>query len=261
MRTLKLTIEYDGTRYSGWQVQAHARTVQGELLRASEDFFSRPVELGGAGRTDAGVHALAQVAHLKFPRWGSSPVAVRRRIENLRLQEVLWGINDRLPADINILDVEDASGNFHSRHDAVLRSYLYQISTRRTAFGKKYVWWVKDRLDIEAMAEAAQVIAGRHDFAAFSERDSKRAGISTIVDVESAEIFTDEHLILFRITASHFLWKMVRRLAGSLVEIGRRNAGVQDLVALIENPGGKSRLVPARLTAPPSGLFLENISY
>ena len=132
---------------------------------------------------------------------------------------------------------------------------------RRTAFGKKYVWWVKDRLEVGEMARAAELVVGRHDFAAFSERDTKRDGQSTIVHVESAEITTDEHLIRFRITASHFLWKMVRRLIGSLVEVGRGRASVEDFARLIENPRSQSPLVPARVTAPPSGLFLESVDY
>jgi tRNA pseudouridine38-40 synthase len=255
MKTWKLTLEYDGTRYSGWQEQSNARTVAGELRKAAEDFLQRQVEIGGAGRTDAGVHALAQVAHLKLAPAGG-------RSKNLpRPQEILYGVNDRLPSDINLLEVEEAPDRFHARHDAVSRSYLYQISTRRTAFGKKYVWWVKDRLNVEAMSQAATAIAGRHDFAAFSERDVKRDGQSTIVVVESAEVTAAEHLILFRVAASHFLWKMVRRLVGSLVEVGRGNASVGDFTRLIAEPSSQTRLDPARVTAPPSGLFLERVAY
>jgi tRNA pseudouridine38-40 synthase len=253
MLTWKLTLEYDGTRYSGWQEQANARTIAGELRKAAEDFFNRPVEIGGAGRTDAGVHALAQVAHLRLSSRGGRPRTIPRP------QAILHALNDRLPADITLLEVEPAAERFHARHEAISRTYLYQISTRRTAFGKKYVWWVKDRLDVKTMAQAADLIVGRHDFAAFSERDAKEQ--STTVVVESAEIITDEHLILFRITASHFLWKMVRRLVGSLVEIGRGNVKIEDFAQLIERPMDGSKLEPARVTAPPSGLFLERITY
>lgn len=265
-RTLKLTLEYDGTRYSGWQEQTNARTIAGELHQAAEDFFGRAIELGGSGRTDAGVHAIAQVAHLKFPRWGASPAHLRERIAKLPSQEILWGINDRLPSDINILAVEDAPPNFHARHDALARSYFYQISRRRTAFGKKQVWWVKDRLNVEAMAEAASLIVGRHDFSSFSERDTKREEQSPIVVVSEAEVLVEDHLILFRISASHFLWKMVRRLVGSLVEIGRGSASVEDFRRLLESAANQpkvslAKLDPARATAPPSGLFLESVTY
>jgi tRNA pseudouridine38-40 synthase len=251
MKTWKLTLEYDGTRYHGWQEQQNARTIQGELRRAAEAFFNRQVELGGAGRTDAGVHALAQVAHLRLSPRGGRPKTLPRP------REILYGLNDRLPSDINLLSVAEAPDRFQARHDAVARSYLYQISTRRTAFAKKYVWWVKDRLDVAAMARAAELIAGRHDFAAFSEHEAKREEQSTIVVVETAEIATDDHLILFRITASHFLWKMVRRLAGTLVEVGRGNLSLEDFARLLQYRTNE----PARWTAPPSGLFLERVSY
>jgi len=251
MKAWKLTLEYDGTRYSGWQEQQNARTVQGELRKAAEDFFGTRVDLGGAGRTDAGVHALAQAAHLKVePR--------RAKIKSVpRPQELLYALNDRLPADICVLEVEETDPRFHARHDAVARSYLYQISTRRTAFGKKYVWWVKDKLDVAAMSKAAQLIAGHHDFVTFSKRDAARPDESTIVAVESAEVTTEEHLILFRITASHFLWNMVRRLVGTLVEVGRHNLSVEDFAAMLNGKSGAA----AVWTAPPSGLFLESIEY
>ncbi len=273
MRTLKLTLEYDGTRYSGWQQQANAQTIAGELWTAAEDFFGRPVDIGGSGRTDAGVHAIAQVASIKFPRWGSSSAEIRDRISNLKPQEIIFGLNDRLPPDINVLAVEDARPEFHARHDAKSRSYIYQISTRRTAFNKKFVWWVKDRLNVRAMADAAELIVGYHDFSAFSERDVRRLDESTIVVVNEAEFVVEDHLIIFRISASHFLWKMVRRLVGSLVEVGRGNVSVEDFGSLIETPPpktqakteikllAKSTLDPARVTAPPSGLFLENVTY
>jgi tRNA pseudouridine38-40 synthase len=253
MLTWKLTLEYDGTRYSGWQEQSNARTIAGELRKAAENYFNRKVEIGGAGRTDAGVHALAQVAHLRLSSRGGRPKTIPRP------HEILHGLNDLLATDINVLEVEPATERFHARHDVNSRTYLYQISTRRTAFGKKYVWWVKDRLDLNTMSRAAGLIAGRHDFAAFSERDTKQQ--STIVVVESAEFMTEEHLILFRITASHFLWKMVRRLVGSLVEVGRGNVSVEAFGQLIENPMNDSNLDPARVTAPPSGLYLESVTY
>ena len=267
MRTLKLTLEYDGTRYSGWQAQANARTVAGTLHQAAEQFFERPVELGGAGRTDAGVHALAQVAHLKFPRWGSTPAPQRQRLERLRPREIMNGINDLLPPDINLLEVADAPPNFHARHDALQRSYVYRISLRRTAFDKKYVWWIKDRLDVALMTEATAHLTGRYDFSAFSEFDARRADLSPLVKVVGAQLTREDHLLVFQISASHFLWKMVRRLVGSLVEIGRGRATIDDFTTLLTRPrraeqtGQGGRLDPARVTAPPSGLFLEEIVY
>ncbi len=261
MRTLRLTIEYDGTRYSGWQEQTNAKSISGEIRRAAEEFFERPVEIGGAGRTDAGVHALEQVAHLRFPRWGSSPPRIRERLSNLAPREIVHGINDRLPSDINLLAVADTPPGFHARHDAISRSYLYRISTRRSAFEKRHVWWVRDRLQLPAMAEAAARLTGRHDFSAFCERDPRRDEQSTIVHIDSATIVRDDHLLLFRLVASHFLWKMVRRLTGSLVEVGRGNVTVEQFARLLDAPGEPNPLLPAKVTAPPSGLFLERIGY
>ena len=245
----KLTVEYDGTRYYGWQEQKGARTVAGEIRSAAETFLNQPADLIGAGRTDAGVHALAQVARLR---------AARR----VRPTELLHGLNDRLPPDIHVLRVEVAGAQFDPRRDALARYYLYQRSTRRTAFAKKAVWWVKDRLDIEAMQQACALLAGRHDFARFCD---KRAGEqSTIVVVEHAELRREGDLILFRIGASHFLWKMVRRIAGALVEIGRGQLRLDDFQSLFDEAVRKRAASPfdaAARTAPPSGLFLERVIY
>src|SRR5947207_1481005 len=148
MARFKLLIEYAGTRYSGWQIQKNARTVQGELDRAARIVTGRKdFELYGSGRTDAGVHALAQVAHLDVSS-SLPPETLRRRM------------NDELPADINILTATIVPHRFHARHDAVARRYIYQIATRRTAFAKAYVWWVKDALDVERMRHAAQAFVG-----------------------------------------------------------------------------------------------------
>ena len=242
----KLTLEYDGTKYHGWQEQANAKTIQGELRKAAEDLFQDRVDLGGAGRTDAGVHALAQVAHLKL-----------RQHSRLRPQEILFGLNDRLPADICLLDVTETHPRFHARHDATARSYVYQISTRKTAFAKKQVWWVKDKLDVVAMSECAKLLVGRHDFQAFSKADPARPDESTIVVVTAAEVVTDGHLILFSITASHFLWNMVRRIVGALVEVGRHKLTGTEFAALLHHQAPESTV----WTAPPAGLFLEHIHY
>jgi len=245
MPVWKLEIEYEGTRYRGWQIQHNANTVQGELQKAAYQLFSGRVEIGGAGRTDAGVHAVEQIAHLK----------VSELQENVTPRQIQFGFNDLLPHDINVVKVKNAPDNFHARYDAVARSYLYQISTRRTAFAKNYVWWIKDKLDIQPMREAAELLVGRRDFHSFCELDEAKQ--STIVVVDKAQIFTDGDLILFRITASHFLWKMVRRIVGMLAEVGRGNLSVEGFHRLLKFHSD----APAKFTAPPSGLFLEKVLY
>lgn len=243
MPAWKLTLEYDGTRYYGWQSQKNTeRTVQGVLLRAARELLGPDATAGGAGRTDAGVHALAQVAHLKARR-------------ELSPKDVHWGLNDALPHDVNVLSVEPAAPAFHARHDAVGRTYLYRISRRRTAFDKRYVWWVRDRLDFTAMARAAPLFAGRHDFASFSENPEGQE--STRVVVESSEVLDWSHEIHYRVAASHFLWKMVRRIVGVLVEVGRGELSTADVDRYLS----QRSVDPARWTAPPSGLFLEKVRY
>ena len=250
MQTFRLTLEYDGSRYSGWQEQINARTVQGELKQAAQELFRTDVELQGAGRTDAGVHAVGQVAHLKIR--GKAPV--------LTAAQILRELNDKLPSSIAVLEVIEAPARFHARHDAKSRAYFYQISTRKAALSKRFVWWVKEPLDVARMQQAAALIAGRHDFAAFRAPDPSRPGESTIVVVESAEVSLDENLIVFRIEASHFLWKMVRRLAGTLVKAGLEVVSVEEFRELLsgkKNP----KLDVAAWTAPASGLFLEGVRY
>src|SRR5688500_10225759 len=242
MPTYKLTLEYEGTRYSGWQAQGNTqKTIQGHLLRVAREVFGE-VDIGGAGRTDAGVHASGQVAHLR----------TRKTVEPLQLTRKL---NDLLPHDINILDAVRARDNFHARHDAESRVYLYQIATRRTAFAKPFVWWIKDRLDASAMQRAAGAIAGRHDFSAFTDKRLKEED-SRIVVLERCELVQYGELILVRIAASHFLWKMVRKLIAYFVEVGRGNVAADDIASRLHAQG--EYWAP---TSPPSGLFLEAVVY
>jgi tRNA pseudouridine38-40 synthase len=247
--TFKLTLEYDGSKFSGWQTQINARTVQGELQRASDEWFGVETEIQGAGRTDAGVHAIGQVAHLK--------VRGARRADADR---VLRELNDRLPSSIAVVACEEAAPNFHARHDAASRTYFYQFATRKTALAKRYVWWVKQPLDLVKMQAAAALIAGRHDFALFRAKDPSRPEESTIVVVDGAEVALDGEMIVFRIEASHFLWKMVRRLAGVLAKVGWGEVSVEQFAGLLE--GRKvAGLDIAASTAPASGLFLESVKY
>ena len=250
MQNYKLTLEYDGSKYSGWQDQTNARTVQGELKQAAQEVFGGgEIEVQGSGRTDAGVHAVGQVAHVKV-----------QRASRLKSHEILRALNDRLPSSVAVLECEEAPPRFHARHSAVSRAYFYQISTRKAALSKKFVWWVKEPLNVARMQEAAALIPGRHDFTAFRAADKSKPDESTIVVVESAEIAVDENLIIFRIEASHFLWKMVRRLTGTLVKVGLGEVSVEEVQALL-NGKKNPKLDIAAWTAPASGLFLESVRY
>ncbi len=248
MPTYRLTIEYEGTRYRGWQEQKNARTVAGEVRQAIEAAAGEKVELGGSGRTDAGVHALAQVAHVKTAG-------------KLRREEVLRAVNDALPADIHILSLEPAGDRFHARHTATSRSYVYQISRRRTALAKRFVWWVRRPLDVGAMRAGAALLAGRHDFARFCEKPLEQT--STVVVVERCEVeiggrappgaYRGVALPVEDGAADR------RRPGGGR----RRHADPRGARGTARSQGLRSRreFQPAETTAPPSGLFLERVLY
>ncbi len=266
MPRFKLTIEYAGTRYSGWQIQKNARTIQGEIDAAARTVTGRKdFELYGSGRTDAGVHAAAQVAHLDVST-------------NLPPDTLVARLNGELPADIHILHAAIVPHRFHARHDAIARRYVYQIARRRTAFHKAYVWWVKEALDVARMREATQAFVGMRDFRSFAESDDGEADAgrerdavrerggehgrdhgakSTRVLVERVDLVEDGDLLLVVVEGSHFLWKMVRRVVGVLVEVGRGALDVATAASFLR----ESSDAPARLTAPASGLFLARVYY
>ncbi len=243
MNKYKITLEYDGTGYRGWQTQQNAKSVQETLTDAAGKLFGEKVDIQGAGRTDAGVHALGQVAHLVTTK-------------KMQSRKIMEGLNDLLPSTINILRVEEAPPDFHARHHAQARSYVYVISKHRTAFGKRYVWWVKDRLDVEKMRSACLLFQGFHDFVSFADKRMDK-GASTKVKLDIADIREAGDLLILRFVGSHFLWKMVRRMVGVIVEAGRGTTSPRDVKKMLETLSD----LPARHTAPPSGLFLEQVFY
>jgi len=243
MPRFRLTIEYEGTRYRGWQVQKNARTVQVEIERAIREALSvTSFEFQGAGRTDAGVHAIAQVAHLDATL-ALQPGDMRDRL------------NRTLPPDINVLAVAPAHPRFHARHHARARTYLYQIARRRTALAKRFVWWVRDPLSISAMREAASCFVGMKDFRSFT-RDNPGEK-STMMFLSEFAVHESGDLILIRVTGSHFLWNSVRRMVGALVEAGRGNLSAEELQKLLVSDSATI----GEHTASPSGLFLEHVQY
>lgn len=248
MKKFKFYIEYDGTGYSGWQKQKNAKSVQETISNVIVNIFksakgvNKFIDFQGSGRTDAGVHAYEQVAHLEC--------------ETMLAPEILkMKINDELPSSINILEIEKADNRFHARHSAKSRQYVYRISKRRNAFEKKYCWWVKDKLNVKKMSEAASELIGMHDFVSFSEKNKEDKSTKCLVEICS--VTEQDDFVLIRIKASHFLWKMVRRIVGTLVEAGRGNLQAQDIKNLLVKYSSE----PALFTAPPSGLFLEKIYY
>lgn len=239
----KIYLEYEGTRYAGWQLQKNSKTIQGEFFRVIEQLFqTKTFEFYGSGRTDSGVHAIEQVAHLEVKT-------------ELSAEKIKYSLNDRLPFDINVLHVEKCNPKFHARHDATARSYIYLISRRKTALGKQFVWWIKDELDFRAMKEAGKVFEGFKDFQAFSEDSPEEK--STLVELNYCDLYEYGDTIIIHICGSHFLWKMVRRMTGILVEVGRKNLKPKDINDILQDP----EFPVAKYTAPPSGLFLEKVYY
>ena len=240
----RLNLEYAGTGFSGWQKQANARTIQGTLLEVASEIFRDPkLDIQGNGRTDAGVHALNYTAHLQTSAGGMEPEKICDRFNNL------------LPSSIVMLSVTPSEARFHARHNCVGRSYVYQISTRKSVFQKNYAWWPKEQLNTTAMFKAAELFVGMHDFASFAEKPELKK--STKVLVNGVYIYEEKDMLRLRIVGSHFLWKMVRRMAGVLVEVGRGNLSAAKIAGFLEGTVGKA----AEFTAPASGLFFEKAFY
>lgn len=244
-RRYKLTLEYDGKNFSGWQKQKDARTVQGDLLKGASRVFGEDaaIDIQGCGRTDAGVHALEYVAHLEVA-------------SNLESNVVEQMLNETLPKDIAVIAVEIADPRFHARHSCVARSYVYQLRSLKSAFGKRYSWWVHEELDIPAMRKAASLMEGMHDFAAFAEKRELKK--STKVLVHKVDVVEEQGAIRIRVVGSHFLWHMVRRMVGVLVEVGCHRLTEEDIRGLCK---GSVSEIPSHHTAPAAGLFFERACY
>ena len=245
MRTLKLTLAYDGTRFVGWQRQAEGESVQGLLEDALARFEGAPLIVHGAGRTDAGVHALGQVASVR--------VSCAHDVETLRR-----ALNAQLPEDVRVLSVEDASLDFHARFSAKAKTYRYMIRNAPIAmpFERAYVWHLPERLDVEAMQRAAALLVGTHDFAAFQSVGSQTPGSVRTV-LRSSIVQPEPSLLGYEVTGEGFLRHMVRALTGTLVEVGRGWRDPASILSLLTT----GRRSDAGATAPPHGLFLVSVDY
>ena len=244
-RNIRLLLEYDGTRYHGWQRQADAATIQQTLEEALARLTGEKVALIGSGRTDAGVHALGQVAN--FRTTSAIPLTAFHK-----------GLNSLLPRDIAVLAATEAAPEFHARKSARAKTYEYRILNRetRSPLHHNYAWWIAPPLDLAAMAGAAAVLPGEHDFAAF--RASGSDNINPVRRVLAASWREGPGgWLSFTITATGFLRGMVRSLVGTMVEVGRGKAPPTMLAELLES-GARHLAGP---TAPPQGLYLVEVFY
>lgn len=245
MRNIKLTIEYDGTCYHGWQTQKKEKTVQQILEQAISKITNSQITLHGAGRTDAGVHALGQVAHFMTD-------------SDLDLAQLSRGLNSLLPADIVIKKTEEAAIDFHARYSAKSRTYWYLIwnCPGPSAFYYRFSWHIVIPLNIAALKQAAACLIGVHDFTSFQGADKENShAVREVTSIRFKR--ARRHLIICEIKANAFLKHMVRNIVGTLVEVGRGKMTVE----AFENIFKKTDRRLAGPTAPAQGLFLKEIEY
>ncbi len=245
-RNLKITVQYDGTDYVGWQRQATGTSIQGLLEDALEPMAGARITVHGAGRTDAGVHALAQVASVSFPGALEAPVLAR-------------ALNAVLPPGVRVLSIDDVPEEFHARFSAVGKTYEYRIVNAPfvSPFLVRYVWHVPNRLDVDAMKRAAAHLVGTHDFAAFQSRSDVGSSERTIEAIEWQNGHGPDVPLVIRVKGNGFLRHMMRNIAGTLVEIG---VGRWTSNRMAEILASRDRS-QAGTTAPPHGLFLVRVEY
>lgn len=243
MRNIKLTIEYDGTGYAGWQVQPNGLAIQQVVEGALAKLLQEPARLHSSGRTDAGVHAKGMVACFTTEK-------------GIPLRAFTDGLNALLPPDIAIQDAAEMPLEFHPRFDALGKHYRYalHLGRRRSPLCRLYAWHLRGRIDLDAMGEAAKLFVGEKDFASF--RTTGCAARTTVRRIDAVEISREGDLLHIDVTGSGFLRNMVRIMVGTMVDVGRGRLTREDVTRCFQEPGS-----PAGPTAPPNGLCLMEVFY
>lgn len=245
MQNYKIVIQYDGTRYDGWQKQGNTdNTIQGKIEAVLKRMAGEEVEIAGAGRTDAGAHALGQVANFKLKK-------------SMSQEDLQAYLNQYLPEDIVVTSVKKVNDRFHSRLTATGKQYDYRIlnSPIGNPFTRKYTWKLEEELDFRAMREAAALLTGTHDYASFcSNRKMKKSTIRTVDSIEVNRIGGE---IVISFHGEGFLYNMVRIMAGTIVEVGQGKRRPEEMTQILEQKNREA----AGITAPAQGLFLMKVEY
>lgn len=247
IRNFKLTLEYDGADFSGWQIQKKGeRTVQGELEKAAASIFKHPVKGIASGRTDSGVHAKGQVVSLKAET-------------QMKCSDILKALNSRLPGDVAIIAVKEVSDDFHAQYSVKEKTYRYTIinSPIRSVFLRERAYFYFRNLNISIMRKAAKDLIGRHDFKAFQAHDPLRADKSSVRTIKKIVITKDKNLIYIDVTADGFLYKMVRNIVGTLLATGSGLIPKDAIPAILKSKDRNQ----AHNTAPAHGLCLMSVKY
>ncbi len=242
MRNIKLILEYDGADFCGWQYQPNDRTVQGVLESSLARLLQESPTVYASGRTDAGVHALGQVANFKTET-------------ELTLDSIQNGVNSYLSADVRVLSVEEVSQAFHSRFDAVKRTYRYFITKKPKAVGRQYSWFCKYKLELSEIRKASEFLVGKHSFEAFAKVNEEERHY--LCNVENVGWDENEEELSFTISANRFLHHMVRTIVGTIVDVGRGKLLPKEIKDILVS-GDRRR---AGNVAPAHGLFLVKVDY
>ncbi len=242
MKRYKLTIEYDGSNFSGWQIQPNGRTVEEEIEKAFSQILQQPIDIIGQGRTDAGVHAKGQVAHVDLPE-----------IENL--QKLIFGVNGLVGDEIHLAGCEPVHMEFHSRFDAVSRNYEYRVLTAPSPLLRNHGWYAGRNLNRNVLDECARLLMGEHDFNGFSKFNEEN--YTTLCSVFESTWREEAGALVFSISANRFLRNMVRRLVGTMIEVAKGKTDKGQFRTILDHAHLQSNTV----TAPARGLVLMSVDY
>ncbi len=242
MPRYKISIEFDGTNYSGWQKQPNSNTVEEEIEKALSRILPQQVDIIGQGRTDSGVHAEEQVAHFDFP-------------DELDRDRLLYALLGVLPEDISVWDIQEVKADFHARFHAVSRRYRYQISRRRVPLHRLTSEMVLGDLDLDAMHLCAQKIKGTHNFDSFTKPDNENP--DSVCEVSCSKFTDDGQLLIYHIEANRFVRHMVRRLVGTMIKVGQGKRTADEFIKMIDEPSKQKN----GHGAAAKGLILEKVKY